>query len=819
MKKLSLLVLWSPALVLAAPATAADAATATLGAAPPTPTNPAKPATPVPSAAHATTANAAKPVIPAGPLEQVLHAYMLATGALFSADGRLTQGVSSAGVTQLGAPEQDLQRILAGTGLEAVRQPDGSYLLRAAAPAPVVPVAPVSEAEVAALQRLPLITARAELPGDAVSSFAIKGGAALRDTPQALTIIDASMIRDRNIFSMDDLLAYVPGVQPSLGEGNRDNAVFRGYNSSADFFLNGIRDDVQYYRDFYNIETVDVVKGPNAMAFGRGGSGGAVNRVSKQVQWRDIGSADLLLGQWGQKRAALDAGQTINPQLAWRLNAVDEDSGSFRAGAWLKRYGVNPALAWRDNDTLLQASYERFRDRRSTDRGVPSYDGRPVAADPSTFFGNPEASHNGVDIDALTLRLERQLGPALKASIQLHYALYDKYYQNVFPGGVTDGGSMVRMLGYGSSTRRSNLFYQADLEASFSSGTLQHRLAAGLELGRQRADNGRTTGYFDTLGSDVRFVSVPVSAPTFYLPVSYRAAATDMSNASTARNVSLYVQDQITLSPGWQLLAGLRAETLDVDFRDIRNQLQLASHDSPLSPRLGVIWRPLNRLSLYASSSVAYTARVGEQMGSLTLDNHALAPEQVRNVEAGARWEDGERLNASLAIYQLKRRNVLIADPVNLGDNILVDGQRGRGVELELAGRVSPGWKLSAGYAWQHAWLSATQSSTAQAGAQMPHVPRHSLSLWSEHSLRPGLDAALGLITRSSVYSSASNLTVLPGYARLDATLYWQLNPRNRLQFSVENLLDRGYYASSYSDNNISPGAPRAARVSLHTRF
>ncbi len=759
----------------------------------------------------------AAPAIPAGTLDQALRAYSVATGVLLGVEGRLTQGVHSAGLETVSAPEQDLPRLLAGSGLEAVRRPDGSYALRPVA-APQGPATAQSQADQRAVEALPAVLSRADAPLEAMSSFAVKGGASLRDTPQAISVVDADMIRDRHLLSMDDLLVYVPGVQPSLGEGNRDNAVFRGYNSSADFFLNGMRDDVQYFRDFYNIETVDVVRGPNAMAFGRGGSGGAVNRVSKQAQWRDIGDADLLLGEWGQKRTALDIGNAANGQLAWRMNAVVEDSASFRAGAWLKRHGLNPALAWRDGATLLQLSYEHFRDHRSTDRGVPSYNGRPVQADPSVFFGDPAHSDNAVNIDAVTARLERQLTPALAFSSQLHFARYDKFYKNVFPAGMDEGGETVRMLGYGSSTYRTNLFYQADLSATVHAGAVRHRLAAGLELGRQRADNGRTSGYFDTLGTDVRFVSVPVARPTFDLPVSFRPSPTDGSNAATARNVSLYLQDQVTLSPQWQLLAGLRTERLEVDFHDLRNGLQLASRDRPVSPRLGVIWRPAPAWSLYLSRSQAYAARVGEQLASLTTVNQDLAPEVVRNTEAGARWERGQ-LSATLAVYRLQRSNVLLADAVNVGDNVLAEGQRGRGVELELAGRVNRDWKLSAGYAWQRSRLTANLSATATAGAQMPHVPRQTLSLHSSHTLAAGWEASWGVIARSGMYSSSSNKVVLPGYARLDVALGWQIDPKNRLQLSLENALDRGYYASSYNDNNISPGAPRDLRMSLHTRF
>ncbi len=765
----------------------------------------------------------AAPVIPGGALEQVLHAYMAASGILLSADARLTEGRDSAGLGAVSTPERDLPRILAGTGLEAVRQSNGSYILQ---PAPLAqaastpaPAEPRSEAEVAALQRLPEIVAQAEPPSPTASGFAIKGGGALRDIPQAISIIDATQIRARNLLSMADLLEYVPGVQASQGEGNRDNAVFRGYNSSADFYLNGMRDDVQYFRDFYNIETVEVLKGPNAMLLGRGASGGAINRVSKQAQWQPLAEADLLLGSWRQRRATLDVGGALNEQLAWRLNAVDENSDSFRDGVWLRRHGVSPALAWRDGaTTLVQLSYEHFRDRRTTDRGVPSYNGRPVATDPSTFFGDPANSYNYVNIDSVTARVEHQLSAALKFSSQLHYARYDKYYQNVFPGALEDEDS-VRMLGYGSATRRSNLFYQADWAWTLDGGALRHQLNFGLDAGRQRTANARTTGYFDSLGVDTRFVTVPLDAPTFSLPVSFRASSTDAANASTATNLSLYLQDQIVLSPAWQVVAGVRAESLDVDFHDLRNQLRLASHDQPVSPRLGLIYRPYQALTLYASYSQAYAARVGEQMASLTASTQALAPEVVRNTEVGAKWERGPDTSASLAIYRLRRSNVLLSDPVNTGDYELVDGQRGYGVELEFSARPAPSWQLSGAYAWQRSWLTATQSSNAQDGAQMPYVPRQTLSLWSTHTLRPGLEAALGVVARSSSFSSTSNLVSLPGYARLDGTLSWQVSPAVKLQLALDNLLDRAYYASAYNDNNISPGAPRTVRLRLHTRY
>lgn len=744
----------------------------------------------------------AAPVIPPGALDQVLRDYMLASGALLSADGRLTLDLASPGLAKLSAPERDLPRILGGTGLQAQRQADGSYLLRVA-PQPAVEV-------------LPEVVARPapQAPYDVVSQFAVKGGAALRDVPQALSVVEAAQLRERSLQGIGELLAYVPGVQATLGEGNRDSAVFRGYNTSADFYVNGLRDDAQYYRDFYNTASVEVLKGPNAMVWGRGGSGGVVNRVTKQPQWRDIGEADLQLGSWRQRRVSVDLGAAVDQQLAWRLNAVDESARSYRDGVWLKRYGIAPSLAWRDGGTQVQLNYEHFRDRRSTDRGVPSYGDRPVAGDRSTFFGDVDQSDNGVDIDGLTLRIERQFAPSLKVSSQLHYAVYDKFYQNVFAGGVVDGGATALLLAYKRSARRSNLLYQGELETLADTGALRHRISAGLELGRLRTDNLRNTGYFDTLGAGTLYAYAPVAQPSIRLPVSFRPAASDMENASRAENAALYLQDQVSWSPRWQLLAGVRVEAVNVDFRDIRNAQQLASRDRPVAPRLALTYRPAAPLSLYASVSKTYALRVGEQMASLTADNQSLAPEVVRNQEIGARWEDGERLSASIALYQLRRGNVLVDDPLNAGQTALVEGQRGQGVELELAARVRPDWKLNLGYARQHSRLTSTPG-----GARMPHTPHQTLSAWSVHVLHPGLEAALGLLARSAMYTSSSNAVALPGYMRLDGTLSWRLDRRNRLQLRMENLLDRRYFASAYNDNNILPGSPRALRLELNSRF
>jgi catecholate siderophore receptor len=210
---------------------------------------------------------------------------------------------------------------------------------------------------------------------------------------------------------------------------------------------------------------------------------------------------------------------------------------------------------------------------------------------------------------------------------------------------------------------------------------------------------------------------------------------------------------------------------------------------------------------------------VGEQLASLTVDTQGLAPEKLRSLELGAKWTLAPGLTGTAAVYHLKRSNVLVADATDPTADELVDGQKGRGLELELGGRLARDWTIRAAYAWQQSTLLSTQSPTALAGARMSNVPRQSLSLWSRYQWRPAFGLGLGLVSRSAMDTSTSNLVQMPGYARFDAGLYFTLAGGVRLQANIENLLDRVYYKSAYNDNNITPGSPRALRLTLDTSF
>ena len=646
------------------------------------------------------------------------------------------------------------------------------------------------------------------------STSVMKTDTLLRDSPQAVTVITRQAMDDQAMQSMADAIRYVPGIVTAQGEGNRDAAVFRGNSSTSDFFIDGMRDDVQYYRDFYNIDSLEAIKGANAMIFGRGGSGGVINRVSKLARWAPVADVNFSVGSHGHKRAAVDVGGTVSPDVAVRVNAMAERSDSYRDGVTLDRKGINPTMSVRaGRNTRIDLGYEHFRDDRIADRGVPSLNGRPFDTDVSTFFGNAGLSPTGVRVDALSATIEHDAGNGVMLRNRTRVARYDKVYQNVYANSAVNPTTGRLAVGaYLDTTKRDNLFNQTDLSYTLASGSITHKIAAGVELGRQETDNVRR------LGSFAAPASVSASNPIYTGGVSFPSATT--SNYSNAKVASVYLQDQIIFSPQWQAVAGLRYDRFSVDFdnRLVASNGQFEVTDTPVSPRFGLIYKPVEAMSLYASYSRAYLPRAGDQLTSLTASNRAFDPEKFDNAELGLKWDLTPQLAASAAVYQLERSNVVVPGAV-AGTSILVDGQRSRGVELDLTGRVNQALSVMGGYAYQDAVLTADQSATVRSGARLAMVPRHTFSLWSRYDFSAPLAAALGVVYRDSLYTSTSNTVMLPSYTRVDGAVFYRLSKQYRLQLNVENLFDKKYWASAHNDNNITPGAPRSVKLSLFASF
>jgi catecholate siderophore receptor len=637
----------------------------------------------------------------------------------------------------------------------------------------------------------------------------------LRDIPQSITVVTREQIRDQSLMSLGDVVRYVPGVTAHQGENNRDQIVIRGISSSADFFLNGVRDDVQYYRDLYNLDRVEILRGPNAMVFGRGGGGGVVNRVTKEAGPAPLREITLLGGSFGTKRIALDLNQPVGQGAAFRLNGVYENSDSFRDFVGLERYGINPTFTINPGkQTRITLAYEYFRDYRTADRGIPSFQGLPVDVDIDTFFGNPELSYARAIVNLGTASIEHQAG-SLNIRNRTMFGAYDKGYQNFVPGAVTADKTQVAISSYNNATDRLNIFNQTDVTYGVSTGKIRHTLLAGTEFGRQITDNFRNTGFFNNTATSIL---APLSNPTITVPVTYRQALTDADNHIRTNIGAAYVQDQVELSRHVQMVGGLRFDHFDLQFQNNRTGDDLRRIDNLVSPRVGLVLKPVTAVSIYGNYSVSYLPSSGDQFASLTNVTQQVKPEKFNNYEAGVKWDIGRTLSLTTAVYRLDRLNTRATDPSDPTRILQTGSQRINGFEVGLTGNVTRSWRFVGGYAYQDAFITGA-TTVAPVGVQVAQVPHHNFSVWNNYQILSRLAAGLGIIHRSDVFAAIDNKVTLPGYTRADAALYYALTEKIRLQANVENLFNKTYFTNADGNNNISPGSPRALRVGLTARF
>ncbi len=739
--------------------------------------------------------------IPPQPLPAALEEFARQSGLRVRADTEVPL-VHSAGVRGRLFPLEALRSLVTGTGLVARVVDDETLAVQ------------VGNSDAYVLDPVEVVARRPA--ADLVSSTATKTPTPLRDVPQAVTVVSRQLIADQGMQSMGDVARYVPGVTMGQGEGNRDQPTIRGNTSTSTFFVNGVRDDVQYFRDLYNVERVEGLKGSNALIFGRGTGGGVINRVTKDAEWTPTRELTLQGGSYGTKRGAVDVGQGVSETVALRLNGMYENSDRFRHDVNVERYGINPAVAFAAGaDTRITANYEHFYDYRTADRGIPSFQGQPAETDARTFFGDPSQSWSDARINVGTALIEHDVTPALQLRNRTVYGDYNKMYQNVFPGSVDSTGALVSISAYNNRNDRSNLFNQTEVTYRLATGSVTHTLLGGIEVGRQVSRNLRNTGFFD--GTETS-VTAPLDHPTISRPVSFRPSETDADNRVRATTLGVYLQDQVALTPYLQLIAGARVERFDLTFHNFRNGEELDRQDDLVSPRAGLVVKPVEPLSLYGSYSVSYLPSSGDQFSSLTATTQTLEPEKFENYEVGAKVDVMTGLSLSAAVYQLDRTNTSAPDPVDPSRTIQTGSQRTKGFEFGATGNLTPRWQLAAGYANQDAYVTS-QTAQAALGAKVPLVPRNSFSLWNKYQLHRMWGIGVGAIYQDRMFAATDNAVTLPSFTRFDAGAFFTLSRELRAQVNVENVFDKRYFITSHSNNNISPGSPRAVRVSVTAGF
>jgi catecholate siderophore receptor len=677
------------------------------------------------------------------------------------------------------------------------------------------------------------------------TSSATKTNTPVVNIPQSVSVVTKEFIRDQGFQSLTDVTRYVPGVAIHQGEGNRDELVIRGVDSSANFFVNGFRDDVQYFRDLYNTQSLEILKGPSALTFGRSAGGGLVNRTLKEADGTRVYEATMQTGSYADRRVSLDAGQAVNENVAVRLNAFYEGSDTFRDYGHLERYGINPTVTLKPtDDTKIKLSYEFYHDFRLADRGNPSQ-GLPGGAtrfnptapfapngDLTTFYGSPIYNNAKVEVQTVMAVLEHDFGNGLTVKNGTIYADFNRGYRNVYPGGtgapasagggaVTPDQTQLSLNAYQNYTPRENAFNQTDFVYETITGPVAHTIAFGTEFGRQTGLSLRDSGQFPA-NAGLSYVVVNPFNPTYFGPVTFNHIASDANSKYRLNIASGYAQDQIEVTRWLQFLVGARYDSFDLSALDQNTNITRTRVDDFISPRAAVIVKPVDAVSFYTAWSVSYLPASGDQFSALNPSTLILEPQRFESTEVGAKWNINPKLLFTAAAYQLLRANV----PINIGNNVSIPGGAHivRGFETALTGYITPDWQAVLGYAYTDARISKDVTAPGVnppivAGNRVQLVPYNQVSLWNKYQFNPTWAAALGVIYFSDSFASSDDSVRLPGFVRFDAAVYAKIDEMWRVQLNVENLFNKGYWATADGNNNLSPGQPRTFRLSAITKF
>ncbi len=656
---------------------------------------------------------------------------------------------------------------------------------------------------------------------------ALRSPTPIIDVPQSLSIVTADQILQQGFTSIGDIIDYTPGVNTSQGEGHRDAVVFRGVRSTADFFIDGVRDDVQYYRPLYNLEQVEILRGPNALLFGRGGTGGILNRVTKKA---DLEAAftgyQASVDSFGAFGAQIDNNFTLSDTSAFRINAMYESLENHRDFYDGERIGINPTARFKLSPaTTLDLSYEYIDHERFIDRGIPTgANGEPVEAFEDIVFADPELNINELEAHLLRAMVQHQFSENLKGRVSAFYGDYDKFYQNFYASSFDQTTNIVGIDGYVDTTQRQNLILAGDLIGQFQMGSFGHTIVTGVEYIDTTNDNDRFNPVWTGSNDDVEFFNVmrPLAfsngAGTNASGVATSLTFSDL-NDDTAASVevfSAYLQDEIEISEQLDVIVGVRFDSFDisVDNLDPSNIETRTRTDEEVSPRFGLVYKPMENISFYGSYSETFLPRSGEQFANINGNNNALDPDEFTNLEAGVKWDIQPGLSLTAAVFEIEQSSPQVAD--NDPSTLDVIDTETTGFEVQLQGQLSDRWYIATGYSY----LDGEQVDRfGPTGLRPRELPENMFSLWNAYQVTDQFGLGLGVTYQDESFINNGNSAVLPSYTRVDAAAFYDFSEDLRVQLNIQNLTDELYFPNSHSTHQATVGAPLNAKITISGRF
>ena len=645
---------------------------------------------------------------------------------------------------------------------------------------------------------------------------ALKTPVPIIDVPQTLSIVTDDEIRKQGFRELGDIVRYTPGVNTSQGEGHRDSIVFRGVRSTADFYLDGVRDDVQYYRSLYNLEQVEILRGPNALLFGRGGTGGIINRVTKKaVLDEQFGSFDMGADSFGAFDFAVDYNVSTGEKSALRINFHSDTLENHRDYFDGDRYGFNPTLRLELSPvTTLDLSYEHADHERFIDRSVPTLNGEPVEAFEEIVFGDTDTNLQTLRADIYRLNLSHEFSDTRKGNLVVQYSDFAKMYKNYYASGYS-GGDTFTADGYKDPTERTNLIISGNIVNEFQTGSAKHTLLVGAEIIDTENENYRYNTFFITTEDDNEVFNItrPINFGVNAAGVrTYNDFTADLksSTQSDIEVTSIYIQDQIDVTDKFKILLGGRFDNFDITVRDVKKGTSETREDEEFSPRAGLIFKPQENVSLYVSYAESFLPRSGEQFKKLDANAARLDPDVYESTEIGVKWDIRPGLSFTASYFD-SEQTVATRDS-DTGENSEIVGLQVDGIELELKGQVTEKLSLAIGY-------SDLDGETAK-GGEPREIPEYTASLWATYEVNDRFGIGFGVTAQgeSNIKNDKPGL-ILPDYTRVDFAAYYDLADDLSIQLNVENVTDELYFPHSHSTHQASVGEPLNARISLRKTF
>jgi catecholate siderophore receptor len=750
--------------------------------------------------------------IPAGTLETVLTTFQSLTGLQVIIPNDAMRGISSPGVSGAYTAEQALAQLLTGTGL-AYRHTAAETL--------TLEIQAAHESVEVTERTSPLSSPKYTAP--------------LRDIPQTITVIPREVIEEQGATTLRDVLRNVPGLTMTAGEGGApagDNLTLRGFSARNDIFVDGVRDLGPQSRDPFNIEQVEVVKGPGSAYTGRGSAGGAINLTSKTPGFTPSYGGTLNLGNARMKRATADinaplARLGLGERTSFRLNLLAHDSGvAGRDVVEEERWGVAPSLGFSlGGRTRVTLGYFHLRQDNVSDYGIPwvpatnnalaEYRDRPAPVPRDTFYGFKERDRERLRSDLATFRLEHDYDDNLRLTNQLRYGRSTRDSMATPPRFADVNSTVINREMRSWLTEDDIWDNQTDLRASFGTGGVRHTLVTGLALTRER--NQRVTR---TAANAQTTLLDPNPNDVFTGPILLNPFAGDI----TADSQALYAFDTARVGEKWEFNGGLRWDRFDAEGVTVGTTTAgvfapgapVARVDRMLSFRAGAVFKPRPEGSVYAAYGTSLSPSLeGLSYGTATA---AIEPEKTYTFEAGSKWEMfGSRLLLSGALFRVEKTNARTPGLPGEPPQVLDGEQRVDGVEVSASGSVVRGWQLFAAYTLLDSEI-VKSNTPAEVGREILNTPRNSFSLWTTYTSRRRLEVGGGARFVGRRFGNNTNTRQVEGYWLLDLMASYPLSRNIDLRLNINNLTDE-YYFDRIGGGHLVPGAARTVMLSTGFRF